>query len=415
MTTLQTGRIRTHKRYKYPANWAKPFIVWLFRNSIHSGTLKLQFRDEIVPVGAGPEICIIAPPTFLRFCWMLLAPSHRLPRQYTEGYWCCESRKLYALLSALTGQQNSLLHWWFRIFNRNIIRDRVVYKLFPLKVKENISIHYNTSPAFMKIILGRKLHYTCAFFENEDCSLETAQMNKVTTVIDRLGIERTHEVLDLGCGWGQFAEAVSAATGSSVTGINITPNQISYARANRSWNADFILTDYEAFAAPKTFDRIYSIGMVEHVGRGKLGNYFSKIAELLDVDGMALIHCIVRTKEGTTNSWIDREVFPGAYIPELSEVVNAIDRCDLQIVTIFTHNRTHYYRTLMAWLENLYDNWGVLVSILEELVPVEDAKTIMRIWEFYLSGSRLAFNDANGYCYNVQILLTRRKNDLLVD
>lgn len=407
MGASQIARIPTHKRYRYPSKWAKPFIVWLFRKSIGSGILRLQFADEIIEVGEGQPVCTIAPPTSLRFVWMLLRPDYRLPSQYTNGYWCCEREKLYELLELLTSHKSSALHGWFRRFNKSPIRDHFVYRLFPLKVKEHIAIHYNTSPEFMRLILGETLEYTCAFFE-EGMSLEDAQANKIATVVRRLEIEKGQSVLDMGCGWGQIAEVVSTATGARVTGINITPNQIAYAQSNKSANTEFIHTDYEAYQPQRPFDRIYSIGMLEHIGRGKLGNYFHKISQCLKGDGSALVHCIVRAKEGYTNEWIDREVFPGAYIPALAEIVRAVDASSLKLKAIFAYHKSNYYQTLSAWAANLYAHWDELAGILRRLVSDEDAYEILRIWEFYLCGSRLVFNNAIGYCYNVQILMNHQ-------
>lgn len=387
-------------------------ITWLFRKSIKHGRLGLQFANETVEVGTGPLVCTIAPPTLFRFIWMMMKPDYRLPSHYTYGYWCCEDGKLYDFLELLTAQSNSPLHWWFQLWNRSPLRDHIVYKLFPLKVKEHIAGHYNTDPAFMRLILGNHLEYTCAFFDTAEDGLDEAQTRKIHTVIDRLAVGDGDNVLDMGCGWGQIAETVSAATGARVTGLNITPNQISYAQSQSTAGTRFIHSDYEAYLPEEEFSKIYSIGMVEHIGRGKLDNYFRKISEFLNDDGLALVHCIVRTKEGSTNSWIDHEVFPGAYIPELSEVIKAIDRSPLHIETVFSHDRKNYHRTLSAWTQNLYANWDALIRILQQEVSAQDARLIVRIWEFYLSGSQLVFNSANGYCYNVQIVLSCQKYDL---
>lgn len=407
------ARIATPAPYKPPAKVTEPIITWLFRKSIKRGKVTLQFANRTVDVGSGEPICTIAPPSFQRFLWMLLKPDYRLPSHYTYGYWCCEKGKLYVFLELLTAQQESPLHWWFRLWNRSPVRDQFVYRLFPIKVKERIAQHYNTNPDFMRRILGQHLEYTCAFFEGPNDTLNEAQAKKINKVIERLSVTESDKVIDLGCGWGQIAEAVHSNTGAQVTGVNITPNQIAHARKNASDGTTFVLSDYEAFRPEKSFSKLYSIGMVEHIGWGKLETYFSKISDLLSDDGSALVHCIVRTKEGSTNSWIDREVFPGAYIPELAEVVKAIDRSPLQIEMIYTHDKSNYFRTLRAWTENLYANWDDLVDIIRGDVSEREAQVIMRIWEFYLNGSQLVFNNYTGYCYNVQIALSCQKRGSL--
>jgi cyclopropane-fatty-acyl-phospholipid synthase len=295
------------------------------------------------------------------------------------------------------------------LFARSTIRDQIIYRLFPLKVKESIALHYNTSPEFMKLILGERLEYTCAFFDQDHATLESAQENKIETVIRRLAVTKDQRVLDMGCGWGQIAEAVHRKVGAKVTGINLSKNQIEFARRNRSSTdgLQFVLTDYESFSPSVGFDVIYSIGMLEHVGRGLLDNYFSKIHDLLTRRGRALVHCIVRRRCGSTNSWIDDQVFPGAYIPQLSEVVDSIDRSKLGIEAMFSHDSSNYFRTLQAWTANFHRNEKRLEAILATKVKAADVEAIMKIWEFYLHGSRLVFNPVNGYCHNVQIILLR--------
>lgn len=411
MGTIGDTRIETGRSYKYPSNLAKPFIAWLFQKSIHKGILRLQFSDETVDVGQGDLVCTIAPPSLPRFIWMLMRPDYRLPSQYTLGYWYCEKNRLYDFLNLLTSQHNSMLYWWFRQFNRNPIRDHVIYRLFPLTVKEHIAIHYNTSPDFMGLILGPRLAYTCAFFDDTHFTLDDAQSNKVDMIVERLAIHRTDRVLDLGCGWGQIAEAVANKSGASVIGLNLTPNQIEYARNHQSVLTKYVLSDFEAYNPNEQFDCLYSIGMLEHVGRGKLKGYFRKISEFLRQGGTALVHCIVRREAGSTNSWIDQEIFPGAYIPELSEVVREIESSNLLIKNVFFHDKSNYYKTLSAWLDNFYLNQDKLFTIINREVSQIDAEQIMRIWEFYLCGSRLAFNNYDGYCYNVQIVMTNLGSD----
>jgi cyclopropane-fatty-acyl-phospholipid synthase len=380
----------------------------LFATSVREGTLGLQFKDEIVEVGSGEYVLTIAPPSFLRLVRLMLRPDYRVPDYFTKGYWCCEKGKLYELLELLITQDRSLFYAWFRLFSRHPIRDQVIYRLFPLKVKEEIAGHYNTSPDFMKLILGEHLEYTCAFFDGDHASLEAAQENKINTIVQRLNLTERHHVLDMGCGWGQIAEAIAKRVGTRITGINLSENQVEFAQRNRSSDLlEFILTDYQNFQADRKFDRIYSIGMLEHVGRGLLSSYFKKILELMAPDGRALVHCIVRTQRGSTNSWIDAEVFPGAYIPHLSEIIDEIDRSGLQIEQIFTHDKGNYFRTLLAWTENFHKNERELENILARVAPLKDVETIMRIWEFYLHGSRLVFSKRGGYCYNVQIILRR--------
>lgn len=304
-------RISTGTHYKYPCKISKPLLIWFFRKSIKKGALKLQFADEIIEVGSGAPICTIAPPSISRFFLMLLKPDYRLPSYYTKGYWCCEQNKLFDFLKLLIDQENSLFIRWFNLFNRNPIRDHVTYKLFPIIVKRSIANHYNTSPEFMKLILGKHLEYTCAFYDKMDVSLNNAQINKINKVIDRLDINRNDRVLDIGCGWGEIAKSISLKTGANVTGVNLTKNQVDYANSEKIGQTSFILSDYELYHPNERFDKVYSIGMLEHIGHGRIAVFLDHISRLLEPGGKALVHSIVRKTKGSTNSWIDREVFPG--------------------------------------------------------------------------------------------------------
>lgn len=152
----------------------------------------------------------------------------------------------------------------------------------------------------------------------------------------------------------------------------MSESQIKFAQNRKSSDRlTFTLTDYESFNPGKTFDRIYSIGMVEHIGLGLLKGYFAKIDELMAPDGRALVHCIVRRRQGSTNRWIDKEVFPGAYIPSLPDIIEHIDGSPLRIESIFTHNENNYFRTLQLWSANFYKNEDALKHILCEVFPAK--------------------------------------------
>lgn len=406
MVSSDRSRIPVHPNYRYPARWTKGIIIALLARSAQKGVVGLQFEDEIVDIGRGEYVCTIAPPTLGRFIGLLIKPDYRLASYYTTGYWCCEKRKLYSFLEMLRTQRQSPLRRWARLFSKHPIRDRIFYRLFPLRVRKNIALHYNTSPEFMKLILGDGLEYTCAFFDDDHASLTSAQENKVNLVVSRLAISSDHRVLDVGCGWGQIAEAIARKTGAEVTGINLSTGQIEYAKANQSSERlSFFLSDYEAFVGEKKFDRIYSIGMLEHVGKGHLSDYFCKIRSLLVPGGLALVHSIVRERPESTNSWLDAEIFPGAHIPQLSEIVAHIERTRLRILQIFIHDRINYYFTLMAWADNFYKNEIELRRILASRVPMDDIPTIMNIWEFYLCASRLSFEEQSGDSFIVQLVL----------
>ena len=354
MADGQVHRITVSDNHKYPSPLSEAILLRIFKASIFKGRIGLQFKGDIKFVGTGEFVCTIAPPSLRRFVLMSFKPDYYMPKFYALGYWSCEEGKLFEFLTVLFDQKGSLLVRLFRSLNKHFFRDNIIYRFLPYKVRENIAVHYNTSTEFMKLILGEKLIYTCAFFEGEG-SLEGAQLNKIQTIAKRLDLSSKDNVLDLGCGWGQIAEEISLGTDCNVTGVNISDQQIDYANSIKSEKTNFIHSDFMEFES-EPFSKIYSIGMVEHVGKGHLKHYFDKISYLLDGNGTALIHFISRKEEGSTNQWIDEAVFPGSYIPLLSEVIEAIEKSNLEISDIFFHHSENYYRTLQSWERNFRNN-----------------------------------------------------------
>jgi cyclopropane-fatty-acyl-phospholipid synthase len=215
-------------------------------------------------------------------------------------------------------------------------------------------------------------------------------------------IERGARVLDIGSGWGGLGLYLAEMTGANVTGVTLSTEQlqVSNARAaekNLSRSAKFFLEDYRDVAGP--FDRIVSVGMFEHVGVDFYETYFRRCAELLTDDGVMMLHSIGRSDgPDVTNPWIAKYIFPGGYIPALSEVVPAIERagllvCDIEIL------RLHYAETLKAWRQRF-------MARREEAVQLYDER-FARMWEFYLASSEMSFRKQN--LMNFQIQLTKRQ------
>ncbi len=209
-------------------------------------------------------------------------------------------------------------------------------------------------------------------------------------------------MLDIGSGWGGLGLYLAEMTGANVTGVTLSTEQlqVSNARAaekNLAQSAKFFLEDYRDIPGP--FDRIVSVGMFEHVGVDFYDTYFKRCAELLTDDGVMLLHSIGRSDgPDVTNPWIAKYIFPGGYIPALSEVMPAIERagllvCDIEIL------RLHYAETLKAWRERF-------MARREEAVRLYDER-FARMWEFYLACSEMSFRKQN--LMNFQIQLTKRQ------
>ena len=268
--------------------------------------------------------------------------------------------------------------------------------------KNNVARHYDLDGRLYSLFLDADKQYSCAYFETPDATLDDAQLAKKRHLAAKLLIGRGDRVLDIGSGWGGLGLYLAEMTGANVTGVTLSTEQlqVSNARAaekNLTRSAKFFLEDYRDITGP--FDRIVSVGMFEHVGVDFYETYFRRCAELLTDDGVMLLHSIGRSDgPDVTNPWIAKYIFPGGYIPALSEVIPAIERagllvCDIEIL------RLHYAETLKAWRERF-------MARREEAVQLYDER-FARMWEFYLACSEMSFRKQN--MMNFQIQLTKRQ------
>jgi len=257
---------------------------------------------------------------------------------------------------------------------------------FISKSKKNIAHHYDISEKLYDLFLDEKRQYSCAYFKNDNDTLETAQNNKIQHIIKKLNLKPNQKVLDIGSGWGSLAIEIAKASKCEVLGITLSENQLEYSKkkakeSNLENQVRFKMMDYRELN--EKFDRIVSVGMFEHVGRKYYNKYFKKISKLLSNNGVALIHTI-----GSVNPprephpWITKYIFPGGYTPSLSEVVKPIENSGL-IISDMEVLRMHYSHTLRHWKERF-------LSKKDKVMDVFDEK-FFRMWEFYLTGCEMAF------------------------
>ncbi len=331
---------------------------------------------------------------------VLLNPELALGEVYMEGSFVVESGTIADALAILMDQPDILprwakLQWWLRYLVRHVRqfnpRDRS---------KDNVAHHYDLDGRLYSLFLDADKQYSCAYFETPDATLDDAQLAKKRHLAAKLLIERGNRVLDIGCGWGGLSLYLAEMTGANVSGITLSTEQLQVANARaaeKNLTAKFFLEDYRDVTGP--FDRIVSVGMLEHVGVDFYETYFRRCAELLTDDGVMLLHSIGRSEgPDATNPWIAKFIFPGGYIPALSEVMPAIERagllvCDTEIL------RLHYAETLKAWRQRF-------MARREEAVQLYDER-FARMWEFYLACSEMSFRKQN--MMNFQIQLTKRQ------
>jgi cyclopropane-fatty-acyl-phospholipid synthase len=267
-----------------------------------------------------------------------------------------------------------------------------------VRARKNVAHHYDLSNDFFKLFLDDELNYSCAYFATRGESLEEAQKAKLRHVAAKLRIEPGMRVLDIGCGWGAMAIYLAQHLDAEVVGVTLSDEQQKYAAERAAAlglanQVDIRLADYRAVA--ERFDRIVSIGMFEHVGVPYYDEFFAKISDLLEDNGVALVHSIGRRGvPDTTGPWIRKYIFPGGYSPSLSEALAAIERrglwaCDIEIL------RLHYAETLKEWSRRFQANRARARAMFDE--------RFCRMWEFFLITSELAFRHGGHMVFQVQL------------
>ncbi|WP_066062373.1 SAM-dependent methyltransferase [Neobacillus soli] len=270
--------------------------------------------------------------------------------------------------------------------------------------KENVAFHYDIGNDFYKLWLDETMTYSCGYFKTPHDSLKTAQQNKVAHILKKLNLHEGQTLLDIGCGWGELIITAAKRYGVKATGITLSEEQ--YARVNERIKEEQLtdsvevqLIDYRELNKKK-FDRIVSVGMLEHVGHDHLPEYFHKVNELLVDGGLSVLHTITSPTEGASNAWIDKYIFPGGYIPAVGELVNQISENKFYLTDLESLRR-HYAKTLDIWSEN-FEN------VLEEVRKTKDERFI-RMWRLYLNACSASFQTGN--IDLSQFIFTKGTND----
>jgi cyclopropane-fatty-acyl-phospholipid synthase len=333
--------------------------------------------------------------------WKLaLWPDFYLGEAYMRGQLVLDQGSLWDLLD-LCGrnldwrlQQGQAL--WFRIASA---ASRRLQQYNPARIaRKNVAHHYDLSLELYRTFLDADLQYSCAYFPRPGLSLEDAQLEKKRHIISKLLLEPGQSVLDIGCGWGGLAIEMARAARVKVLGITLSTEQLRVARhrvaeAGLEDRVSFALSDYRAVQG--RFDRIVSVGMFEHVGTPHYNEFFDQLHRLMPDHGIALVHSIGRMHGPEfTSAWIRKYIFPGGYIPALSEVVPPIERAGLWL-TDLEILRLHYAQTLRVWRERF-------LAQIARLDSAYDAR-FKRMWEFYLAVSEMSFRYAGMMVFQAQL------------
>ncbi len=264
--------------------------------------------------------------------------------------------------------------------------------------KKNVAHHYDLNEDLYKLFLDKDMQYSCAYFHNPNISLDQAQIDKKNHIINKLKINENMRVLDIGCGWGGMAIEIAKTTGAKVKGITLSENQFATAKKRAqdeglSEKVDFAIQDYRHENG--IYDRIVSVGMFEHVGVKYFKTFLKKSYELLNDSGVFLLHTIgQRGKPTATSPWIRKYIFPGGYIPSLSEILTICEKQNINITDIEIL-RLHYAHTLSHWYRNTLNNKDKIVKMFDS--------RFFRMWEFYLLASKYSFVNMGNVVFQIQI------------
>jgi len=283
-----------------------------------------------------------------------------------------------------------IFHLWRFLTNYNL----------PGRSKRNVRHHYDIGEELYDLFLDKKhRQYSCAYFTKNNESLEEAQQNKINHIIKKLNLKPEHKVLDIGCGWGGMAFEIAQQSQCEVTGISLSENQIKYCKEKaKELNLDnqvrFELLDYRSVNSK--FDRIVSVGAFEHFGKKFYKTFFKKIKNIMNDDGICLLHTIGSVDEpGPSQPFIQKYIFPGGIVPSLSEIITPIEKTGLVLSDCETLIH-HYDKTLKAWLDRFMKN--------KEKAKYLHNKEFVRMWEFYLASCSAGFKFRDLVVYQLQLV-----------
>ena len=395
---------------------SKPLVSRYLASIVKRGTLDVTFADGTRRTFGAPAAGF--PDVALRFADkrvprdIVLDPRLGAAEAYMDGRLLLEQGGIMELVELLRsnapwdrggsiGEPSLFRRVSNRIaFAREAVNNRI-------GSRRNVAHHYDIGNDLYRMMLDSEhLQYSCAYWAEGVQTLGQAQTAKLAHIASKLALADGQRVLDIGCGWGGMAIYLAQHFDLRVTGITLSSEQIALAReraeeAGVSDRVNFELVDYRDLPARgQRFDRIVSVGMFEHVGRPQFETFFESCANLLADDGVMLLHTIGRIgSPGTTDAFTRKHIFPGGYIPALSETMAASEKFRL-IASDIEMLRLHYAKTLRAWYANCMVHRDAIVAAYDE--------RFFRMWTFYLAGATASFENGGMCNYQIQYCRDRR-------
>ena len=331
---------------------------------------------------------------------VLLDPEIKLGEEYMNGGLDIEVGTVLDLLTLLRANVGGTGRTWWTTAHaalRRIAR-RVVENNDRGRARDNVRRHYDLDGRLYSLFLDADWQYSCAYFEDGVTDLDEAQLAKKRHIAAKLDLHEGQAVLDIGSGWGGLGIYLAKTFNVDVTGVTLSEEQ--YAVSNQraaelglSGRVRFLLKDYRALNGP--FDRVVSVGMFEHVGLSHYREFFRQLHALLADDGVALLHTIAKKNDPRPiNPWTQRYIFPGAYVPTLSQLAPIVERQEFWL-TDLENWRLHYAKTLAAWNDRFQAGRAEAAALFDE--------RFCRMWEFYLQSCEVGFRMAGLCVFQMQL------------
>ncbi len=381
-------------------------IDGLLGKLIREGTLTLVFPDgkeRTFGPGGGKAMRVRLHDRKVAFD-VARNPRLGIGEAYMDGRFTIEDGTILDLMELVVGANR-----WEdkgggrKALNKGKKKWKALFRRNPAKrSRQNVAHHYDIGNDLYRLFLDDDLQYSCAYFTDPSNSLEQAQMDKKAHIAAKLYLKPGQRVLDIGCGWGGTALYLNRVADVDVLGVTLSEEQLKVARqrAEEAGVADrvkFELIDYRSVEG--RFDRIVSIGMFEHVGAAHFDEFFAKCRELLADDGVMLLHTIGKYgKTAAPDPFTDKWIFPGYHLPSISQLAASTEKVKL-ITSDLELLRVHYAYTLRHWLERATANRDKIVALYDE--------RFFRMWEFYLAGGIVAFDNGSMCNFQAQYIRDR--------